>query len=72
MHQDQPHNLDAYIDLGADDVARLVLCLLIEEMLRDRLSAYRDVAGPLTDGIEGGLISVASEQVISNGPILTR
>ena len=72
MHQDQPHNLDAYLDLGAEDVARLVLCLLIEEMLRQRLAAYRDGAGPLSDGIGGGLISVASEQVTSSGPSLTR
>ena len=42
MHQDQPGELDAYLDLGAEDIARLVLCLLVEEMLRDRLAAYRN------------------------------
>lgn len=41
MHQDQPDNLDAYMDLGAEDIARLVLCLLIEEMLRERLAVFR-------------------------------
>lgn len=41
MRQDQPDNLDAYLDLGAEDIARLVLCLLVEEMLRERLAAFR-------------------------------
>jgi hypothetical protein len=33
--------LDAYLDLNAEDVARIVLCLLIEEMLKERLAAFR-------------------------------
>ena len=33
--------LDAYLHLGAADVARLVLCLLVEEALRDRLAIFR-------------------------------
>jgi hypothetical protein len=36
-----PEELDAYLDLGNDDIARIVLCLLIEEALRGRLAAYR-------------------------------
>lgn len=41
MLQHQPENLDAYLDLGAEDISRLVLCLLVEEMLRERLAAFR-------------------------------
>lgn len=33
--------LDAYLDLGAEEIARLVLCLLIEEALRGRLAVFR-------------------------------
>jgi hypothetical protein len=39
--RDQPDNLDAYLGMSAEDVARLVLCLLIEELLAERLSAFR-------------------------------
>jgi hypothetical protein len=41
MAQDQPDNLDAYMGLGDKDIARLVLCLLIEEGLRKQLAAFR-------------------------------
>ena len=37
----QPDHLDAYMNLGAQDIARLVLCLLIEEALEGRLAAFR-------------------------------
>lgn len=33
--------LDAYLDLSAEEIARLVLCLLIEEALRGRLAVFR-------------------------------
>ena len=38
MEQGQPDNLDAFMDLGGQDIARLVLCLLIEEALEGRLA----------------------------------
>lgn len=38
-----PGNLEAYLDLTAEEIARLVLCLLIEERLRARLAAFRAV-----------------------------
>jgi hypothetical protein len=41
VQQEQPDNLDAYLDLSAEDIARLVLCLLLEEALRGRLAAFR-------------------------------
>ncbi len=44
MLQGQPDELDAFMDLGAEDVARLVLCLLVEEMLRERLDSFRGAA----------------------------
>ena len=39
---DQPENLEAYMDLGKEDIARLVLCLLIEERLKERLAEFRE------------------------------
>jgi hypothetical protein len=39
--QGQPDNLDVYKSLGAEEVARLVLCLLIEECIQRRLTTYR-------------------------------
>jgi hypothetical protein len=44
-------HLDAYMDMGADDIGRLVLCLLIEETLRQRISALRQDLP--TEPIEG-------------------
>jgi hypothetical protein len=38
-----PEELDAYLDLSNDDIARIVLCLLIEEALRGRLMAFRSL-----------------------------
>ena len=40
MKQDA-EELDAYLNLADGEVARLVLCLIIEERLRQRLAAYR-------------------------------
>jgi hypothetical protein len=34
-------DLDVYQDLSEDQIAHLVLCLLIEEALRQRLLAFR-------------------------------
>jgi hypothetical protein len=37
----QPDKLDAYLDLSREDIARLVLCLMVEEMLKHRLFGFR-------------------------------
>jgi hypothetical protein len=37
-------DLDMYLDLSHDQIAHLVLCLLIEEALRQRLVAFRQNA----------------------------
>jgi hypothetical protein len=34
-------DLDAYLDLSAEEIARLVLCLIVEDMLRERLLGFR-------------------------------
>lgn len=34
-------DLSAYLDMGRDDIARLVLWLLVEESLRGRLAGFR-------------------------------
>jgi hypothetical protein len=34
-------DLDAYLHLSGEEIARLVLCLLVEEALRDRLDSFR-------------------------------
>ena len=39
-----PDDLDAYLDLKREEIARLVLCLLIEEALKGRLSVFRQVS----------------------------
>lgn len=39
--RDQPDNLDAFMNLGTKDIARLVLLLLVEEGLRRELAAFR-------------------------------
>jgi hypothetical protein len=36
-----PNELDAYLDLSAGELARLVLWLLIEEGLQERMSGFR-------------------------------
>lgn len=33
--------LDSYLFMSVAEIARLVLCLLVEEALRDRLAAFR-------------------------------
>lgn len=50
MEQGQPDNFDAFMDLGAQDIARLVLCLLIEEALEGRLAAFRYGSGQIDRG----------------------
>jgi hypothetical protein len=67
MHQDQPDTLDAYLAMSAEDVATLVLCLLIEEMLKDRLSAYRDFCQPFKTGSGCAPIPLASEDARAMG-----
>jgi len=39
---ERPDDLTAYLDLSAVEVARILLCLLIEESLRCRLSVFRE------------------------------
>jgi hypothetical protein len=34
-------DLDAYLHLSGEEIARLVLCLLVEEALGDRLDLFR-------------------------------
>jgi hypothetical protein len=36
-----PEELAAYLDLSAEEISRIILCLLIEEVLRGRLAAFR-------------------------------
>ena len=36
-----PEELAAYLDLSAEEISRVILCLLIEEALRGRLAAFR-------------------------------
>jgi hypothetical protein len=36
-----PDHLETYLDLTAEEIARIVLCLLIEEALKRRLAAFR-------------------------------
>ena len=49
--QGQPDNLDAYMHLGVEGIARLVLCLLIEEALQRRLACFRQNLAP--EAVEG-------------------
>ena len=42
--QPPPVHLEPYLDLGQEEIARLVLCLLIEEKLRQRLAEFRQYA----------------------------
>jgi hypothetical protein len=60
MTNEPPDNLDAYMDLGAQEIARLLLCMMIEEVLRERLAAYRVLCQPLELGSAGAPISSAS------------
>lgn len=41
MQPDMPGDLDAYIDMTAEEIARLILSLMVEEALRERLAAFR-------------------------------
>ena len=48
-----PEELEPYLDISAEDIARLILCLLIEESLRHRLSAFRhDLPAQPVEGLE--------------------
>jgi hypothetical protein len=42
MEAERTDDLTAYLDLSAAEVARILLCLLIEESLRGRLSVFRE------------------------------
>jgi hypothetical protein len=39
--QPLPEQLDAYLGLGTQDIARLVLCLLMQEALGNQLASFR-------------------------------
>jgi hypothetical protein len=39
--QPLPEQLDAYLGLGRQDIARLVLCLLMAEALENQLASFR-------------------------------
>jgi hypothetical protein len=53
-----PEELDPNLDLTAEEVSRIILCLLIEEALRGRLDAFRQnlPAQPVEGFKELGLI----------------
>ena len=70
MQQDQSDNFDAYMDLGVKDVARLVLCLLIESKLRKRLAAFRpeDTSPQPVEGLKE--FGVARHDVVLEGHAL--
>jgi hypothetical protein len=44
---DAPPELDAYLDLSGEDIARLILMLMIEEALRQRLAEFREESRPV-------------------------
>lgn len=52
-----PEGFEAYLDLTSEEIARIVLCLLIEESLRERLAVFRvaaengDVCMPAPDAM---------------------
>ena len=47
MRQIPHERLVIYLDLDHDEIARLVLCLLVEEMLKERLDPYRAADRPV-------------------------
>lgn len=36
-----PEEIAAYLELSAEEISRIILCLLIEEALRSKLAAFR-------------------------------
>lgn len=55
-----PEELEAYLDLTSEAIARIVLCLLIEEALRERLAGFRLSS-------EGGGDSLSAPDVLPAG-----
>ena len=49
-----PQELDPYIDLEREEIARIVLCLLVEEGLKARLAIFRlhDLPSQPLQGLE--------------------
>ncbi len=41
MQEETSEQLDAYLSMTSEDIARLILCLLIEETLKQRLAGFR-------------------------------
>lgn len=41
MAEEMSEQPDAYLTMTTEDIARLILCLIIEDTLRTRLAAYR-------------------------------
>jgi len=62
--------IQACLSLSKDDIARLVLCLLIEEMLKDRLTAFRsqDLPAKPTEGLEELFIAGDDVMPVGNRP----
>ena len=55
LREPTPDELEAFMRLSSQDIARLILCLLIEEALQSQLSTFR--LGPeelLPEPPEGG------------------
>lgn len=67
MAADQPDNLDAYRELTPEQVARLVLCLLIEEALHERLAAFRAENPPAQPGEGVEEFAIAGRDVMPVG-----
>ncbi len=49
MRQIPPERLAIYLDLEKDEIVRLILCLLVEELLKERLDAFRTPEFPVIE-----------------------
>ena len=64
-----PEELDAYLHMGAEDIARLVLCLLVEEALRRRLAAFRqDLPAQPAEGLKELGVARHNVMLVRDGP----
>lgn len=67
-----PEELEAYMGLSSQDIARLVLCLLMEEALRSQLSAFRsgpeELTSEPTKGSEELLVGGGHIMAVGNTP----
>lgn len=51
-------SFQSYIGMTSDEIARLVLCLLIEELLHERLASFRGVGA--SDNNLGAIAEIAT------------